>query len=153
MTLIEKIIWVIGVLRRTVVGLNRCQPLPAPYIIQTITQQETISHWLLFIVQPCYLHNTHTSSQPITWRVYQRLLYLLTNQIAHQGFWIFNRLRLWLDSEDGFRTGCRNVSRKQSFSGLQSPRSSFSRCLILLGSNHFLISNLFIVQQLFFVMD
>ena len=35
---------------------------------------------------------------------------LLTNQIAHQGFWIFNWLTLPLDSEDGFRTGCRNVS-------------------------------------------
>ena len=33
------------------------------------------------------------------------------------------RLRLSLDSEDGFRTGCRNVSHKQqSFLGLQSPR-------------------------------
>ena len=32
-----------------------------------------------------------------------------------------------LDSEHGFRTGCRNVSHKQqSFSGLQSPRWSFS---------------------------
>ena len=29
---------------------------------------------------------THISSQPITSRTYQRLLYLLTNQIAHQGF-------------------------------------------------------------------
>ena len=28
----------------------------------------------------------------------------LTNQIAHQGFWIFNRLTLPLDSEDGFHT-------------------------------------------------
>ena len=41
--------------------------------------------------------------------IYQRLLYLLTNQIAHQGFWIFNWLTLPLDSEDGFRTGCRNA--------------------------------------------
>ena len=39
-----------------------------------------------------------------------RPLYLLTNQIAHQGFWIFNWVTLPLDSEDGFRTGCRNVS-------------------------------------------
>ena len=46
----------------------------------------------------------------ITSPIYQRLLYLLTNQIAHQGFWIFNWLTLPLDSEDGFRTGCRNVS-------------------------------------------
>ena len=35
-----------------------------------------------------YLHNLspHMSSQPIASRIYQRLLYLLTNQIAHQGF-------------------------------------------------------------------
>ena len=67
------------------------------------------------------------SSQSITSRIYQRLLYLMTNQIAHQGFWIFNWLPLPLDSEDGFRTGCRNVSHlQQSFSGLQSPRWSFS---------------------------
>ena len=31
------------------------------------------------------------SSQPITSRIYQRLLYLLTNQIALQGFWICAR--------------------------------------------------------------
>ena len=72
--------------------------------LQTITQQKTVTHCLLFILQPIYLHNLspHTSSQPITSRVYQRLLHLLTNQIAHQGFWIFNWLRLSLDSEDGF---------------------------------------------------
>ena len=39
-----------------------------------------------------------------------RLLYLLINQIAHQGFWIFNWLKLSLDSKDGFHTGCQNVS-------------------------------------------
>ena len=33
----------------------------------------------------------------------------------------------WLDFEDGFLTGCRNVShQQQSFIGLQSPRWSFS---------------------------
>ena len=32
-----------------------------------------------------------------------------------------------IDSEDGFRTGSRNVIRQQqSFAGLQSPRGSFS---------------------------
>jgi len=41
-------------------------------------------------------------------------------KLLTQGFWIFNWLRL--DSEDGFRTGCRNVRHKQqSFSGLQLP--------------------------------
>ena len=80
--------------------------------LQTFTQQETITPCLLFILQSIYLHNLspRMSSQPITSRTYQRLLYLLTNEIAHQGFWIFNWLTLPLDSEDGFRTGCRNVS-------------------------------------------
>ena len=57
---------------------------------QVFTQQETVTPCLLFILQPIYLHNLspHMSSQPITSRIYQRLLldYLLTNQIAHQGF-------------------------------------------------------------------
>ena len=67
------------------------------------------------------------SSQLITSHVYQWLLYLLTNQIAHQGFWIFNWLKLSLDSEDGFCTVFGNVSdQQQSFWGLQSPRWSFS---------------------------
>ena len=95
----------------------------------TIGKRLTITPCLLFILQSIYLHNPspHMSSQPITSRTYQRLLYLLTNQIAHQGFWIFNWLTLPLDSEDGFRTGCRNVShQQQSFSGLLSPRWSFS---------------------------
>ena len=56
--------------------------------LQTFTQQETITPCLLFILRSIYLHNLspHMSSQPITSRTYQRLLYLLTNQIAHQGF-------------------------------------------------------------------
>ena len=52
-----------------------------------------------------------------------RSFLLLVTTISRQGFWIFNWLRLSLDSEDGFRTGCRNISHKQkSFSGLESPR-------------------------------
>ena len=56
---------------------------------------------LLFFWQPIYLHNLspHTSSQPITSRIYQRLLYLLTNQIAHQGFWSFNWIKPLLHVE------------------------------------------------------
>ena len=67
-------------------ALNRCQPLHAPY--KRFTQQETITPCLLFILQSIYLHylSLHMSSQPITSRTYQRLLYLLTNQITHQGF-------------------------------------------------------------------
>ena len=64
------------------------------------------------------INKSKMSSWPIKSRVYQRLLYVLTNQIAEPGFLNF-QLRLSLDSEDGFRTGCRNVSRKkESFSGL-----------------------------------
>ena len=81
--------------------------------LQTLTQQDTVTPCLLFILQPIYLHNLslHTSSQPITSRIYPWLLYLLTNKIAHQGFGILNWLRLPLDSEDGFRTGCWNITR------------------------------------------
>ena len=83
--------------------------------LQMFTKQETVT--------PCLL-SLHMS---ITSHIYQWLLYLLSNQITHQGFWIFNWLTLPLDSEDGFRTGCRNVSHsQQSFSGLQSPWWSFS---------------------------
>jgi len=58
------------------------------HTLQTFTQQETVTPCLLFILHPIYLHNLspHMSSQPITSRIYQRLLYLLTKQIAHQGF-------------------------------------------------------------------
>ena len=55
--------------------------------LQSITQQEIKTHCFHFTLQPLYLHNLspHTSSQPITSQVYRRL-YLLTIQIAHQGF-------------------------------------------------------------------
>ena len=48
----------------------------------------TVTHCLLFMLQPIYLHNVslHMSSQPITSSFYKWPLYLLTNQIAHQGF-------------------------------------------------------------------
>jgi len=55
---------------------------------------------------------------------------LSTDQSNHSpAFLNFHlRLRLSLDSEDGFRTGCQNVSHKQqSFWGLQSPRWSFNQ--------------------------
>ena len=56
--------------------------------LQMTTQQETATHCLLLILQPIDMYNLslHTSPQPITSRVYQQLLYLLTNQIALQGF-------------------------------------------------------------------
>ena len=104
--------------------------LPAPY--KMITQHETVTHCLLFILQPIYLHNLSMLmfSQPIKSCVYQQLLYLLTNQITLQGFWIFNWLTItWLF---GFSTSCWNVSRQQqSFSALQSPTWSFSIKVLL----------------------
>ena len=51
--------------------------------------------------------------------------------------------RTWLDSEDGFRTGCRNVShQKQSFSDSNHPDDLFQPIegMLLLSSNHFLIN-------------
>lgn len=94
-----------------------------------IEKDITVTHCLLFILQPIYLHNLSLlmSSQPITSHVYKWPLNLLTNQIDHQGFEIFNWLKLSLDCKDDFRTGCPNISHQhQSFSGLQSPRWSFS---------------------------
>ena len=86
-----------GVLRTTVCDW-RFNNLPN--LEQTITQQETVTHCLLFTLQPLYQHSLslHKSSQPIASRVYQRLLYLLINQIADHGFWIFNWLKTitWL---------------------------------------------------------
>ena len=40
--------------------------------LQTIAQQETVTHCLLFILQPIHFHisSPHTSSQPIASRVY-----------------------------------------------------------------------------------
>ena len=94
--------------------------------LQRITQQKTATYCLFFTVQPIYWHNP-ISADVFTANHITRLptASLLTNQIAHQGFWVFNWLKS-LDSEDGFRTGCWNVSRQQqSFSGLQLPRWSF----------------------------
>ena len=56
--------------------------------LKTFTQQETVTPCLLFFLLPIYLHNLspHMSSQPIASHIYQQLLCLLTNQIAHQGF-------------------------------------------------------------------
>ena len=62
-------------------ALNRCQPLPAPYK-------------RLFNRRQYHPLSTHTSSQPITSQVYQRLLYLLTNQIAHRGFLNFQLTKI-----------------------------------------------------------
>ena len=122
--ILKKIMWVIGVQRRTVACNWRFDNLSRDVKSQVIVLVENfkrVTHCLLFILQPIYLHNLfpHTFSQSITSRGYQPVS-LLTNQIAHQGFEIFNT------SEDGFHTGCRNVSRKQQcFSGLQSPRWYF----------------------------
>jgi len=66
--------------------------------------------WNIIVMQETIPRSRSMSSQPITSRIYQRLIYLLTYQIIHQGFWIFNWLTLPLDSEDGFRTGCLNLS-------------------------------------------
>jgi len=52
-----------------------------------------------------------------------------------------------IDSEDGFRTGCRNVSHKQqSFSGFQSPRRSSSIKQIVI-VNSFLLKLLLVIES------
>ena len=63
--------------------------------------------------------------------------YLLTNQIAHQGFCIFNSQRLW-------RWLQRRLSKRQSQKTflLRTPITQmtfFNQGMLLLGSNHFLI--------------
>ena len=64
--------------------LNRCQPLPAtPKRLLNRKQQHIV--YYSSCNQSIYMF-PHTSSQPITSRVHQRLFYLLTNQIAHQSF-------------------------------------------------------------------
>ena len=76
-------------------------------ILQTITQQETVTR-LLLILQPIYFHNLfspHSSSQLIA-------------SHCSPAF-----LNFQLHSEDGLRASYRNSSRQlQSFSGLQSPK-------------------------------
>ena len=69
---------------RSTLGFNDYGASANLVALQTITQQVTGKHCLLFILQHIYSHNLspHTSSQPITSRFYQRLVYLLTNQIA-----------------------------------------------------------------------
>ena len=67
-----------------------------------------------------------------------------------QGFWIFNWLKLSLDSEDGFHTDCWNIShQEQSFSGLQSPKWSFTIKIevALLMTFNLLFSNAIIKRQ------
>ena len=59
------------------------------------------------------------SSQPITSRIYQRLLYLLTNQITHQGFFEFstdyeNHLTLKMASAQVVETSVTNNSPTNS---------------------------------------
>ena len=52
-----------------------------------IAMKTIIMTSIMRVILACCL--SVASQQPITSRTYQRLLYLLTNQIAHQGFIIF----------------------------------------------------------------
>ena len=63
--------------------------------LQTITQQEKVTQYLLFISIYITYHRTRV---PTLSRPFQRLLYLLTNHIAHPDFWIFKWLKAitWL---------------------------------------------------------
>ena len=85
---------------------------PIRLLLETYLDWKRSSGWLESWERLLLVTDVSTTCAEAIFRfsIYQRLLYLLTNQIAHQGFWIFNWLTLPLDSEDGFRTGCRNVS-------------------------------------------
>ena len=73
----------------------------------------------------------------------QLLLYQLTNEIAHQGFWIYN----WLKTITWFWRWLSNrLSRRQSptIVLLGTPITQiiiFNKGMFLLGSNHFLITS------------
>ena len=83
---LKKIIWVIGVLRRTVVSDWRFDNLCGSHLQSQVV---VLVSWKF-----------KNPGERFDW----------SNEIAHQGFWIFNWLTLPLDSEDGFRTGGRNIS-------------------------------------------
>ena len=108
--------------------------------LQTFTQQETVTPCLLFILQPIYLHklSPHMSSQPITLRIYQRLLYLLTNR-SPGVFEFSTNTTTWL-----WRWLPHRLSKRQSITTvlLRTPITQmifFNQGMLLLGSNHFLI--------------
>ena len=78
--------------------------LSIPQLINPILVYQSLTHaapqFLSKLFPSLYCSvSPYTSSQPITSWVYQWLLYLLTNQITHQGFLIFNWVKLlitWL---------------------------------------------------------
>ena len=110
--------------------------------LQMFTQQGAVTPCLLYILQPIYLHklSPHKSSQPITSRIYQRLLCLLTNQIAHQ----FStdqhyHLTLKMASAQFVETSVSNNSPSQDSN--HPDDLFFNQGMLLLGSNYFFNNN------------
>ena len=84
--------------------------------------QETNTHWQTTCPNVLQSYFTHwlkvTTVRTLTRR---------SQIVCHSDYRLTDKVKLSLDSEDGFRKGFRNVSHKQqSFSGLQSPIRSFS---------------------------
>ena len=99
--------------------------LPGPFSDYSTGNSNTL---LIIHLATIYLHNLFTTNH-ITC-----LTATLSIDQANSSPWFMNfqLTKLSLDSEDGFRKGCRNVSHKQqSFSGLQSPRWSSIKVLRL----------------------
>ena len=105
---LKKIIWVIGVLRGTVVSDWRFDNLCGSHLQSQVTLKMASAQ----VVETSVTNNSSvfTGLQSTRWSFSIKVNWTPSS-----------------DSEDGFRTGCRNVSHKQQFfTGLQSTRWSFS---------------------------
>ena len=119
-------------------GLIRTHKWPTPNVSGFIAQLVGASHRYREVtgsnpVEVLTFSGFYTQLLKIVFITAMIIAHLATLSIDQSnrspGFLNSQLTKTCLDSEDGFRTACRNVSRKQSFSGLQSPRSSFSRYL------------------------
>ena len=133
----KKMIWVIGVLRRTAVGDWRFDNLCGSHlqrqvivlVIWKFKNSGEQFHWSMDRV---------AIDKSIMWLAVKKCPaigyanrnsqshHTFTNQVAHQDFWVFKWLKLSLDFEDGFQTSGQNAScQQQSFSGPQHPDDLF----------------------------
>ena len=121
-------------------GQNRCQPLPTPDKQLLNRKMQYIAYYSSYnpsicITYPCTW--LHSQSHHMFNNGYS--IYWLIKSLTRV-FEISTDLKTVIDSEDGFQTGCRNLSPKQqSFSGLKITHVIFfNHSTLLLGSNHFL---------------
>ena len=106
---LKKIIWVIGVLRRTVVIDWRCDNLCGSHLQSQVV---VLVSWKL-----------KNSGERFDWSVDRVavgkcVMWLAVKTCAEMGYanrwvvkWIINKRMKMRPSKDGFRTGCRNVSQ------------------------------------------